>query len=408
MVTGHSFKRPRAVEKGQSHLARRALNPSPPPSLSHFPRRRVATKPWGHGLTLSQIRRLMVSQDRDEIYIIIGEYGEEYEHYIRGRQPKHAIPHINTQNLDPTERNTIVADSLGSPTFLRQVKKSGNLEEGAIDGWGNEEVKAVDAAISTAAGDSTAPDTQTNLRRSGRPTVKRSTAKPDPDLSDYFSADRCLIMHRFGPWRTSNKDHMTQLMTPMLALMLQLHSTPPPDSRNTGASAGTPPRLASGNRAGTSTPIPSDTSNEGSPAPGPRFPDPSHDPSRGRPLNRGPDTSPSDGRGRNVPVGHSTGTPPRVPSHPRSGVSPHTPGQGPRGQTPSGGSGGMAIRSASPHVGPTGQPRRPSPLGNDAGPSQPRNPPTTGGGNNGSGAGGRGSKPPTTGGPPSNHSPNRR
>ncbi|KAK4139682.1 uncharacterized protein C8A04DRAFT_15636, partial [Dichotomopilus funicola] len=149
-------------------------------------------------------RRLMVSQDRDEIYIIIGEYGEEYERYIQGLEPKHVIPPINTQNADPADRSAAFQDSLGSPTFLLRLKGQHGLKKNVIEGWGAEELGAVNS------------EPQTDVRRSDRIVGGKS----DPE---YFSADRCLIMHRFGPWETSDPEHMKDLVTQLLALMLQLN-----------------------------------------------------------------------------------------------------------------------------------------------------------------------------------------
>ncbi|KAL2176745.1 uncharacterized protein P884DRAFT_270565 [Thermothelomyces heterothallicus CBS 202.75] len=63
-------------------------------------------------------RRLMISQTRDEIWIIIGEYGQAYEEYI-------------PSNFEET---------LGSPAFLDQIEKMG--VEGNIIGWNDPAVKA--------------------------------------------------------------------------------------------------------------------------------------------------------------------------------------------------------------------------------------------------------------------------
>jgi hypothetical protein len=54
--------------------------------------------------TLLFSRRLMVSQDRDEFYIIIGEYGRQYEAYIRNEPVRVGMTTANAKSAVISQR----------------------------------------------------------------------------------------------------------------------------------------------------------------------------------------------------------------------------------------------------------------------------------------------------------------
>lgn len=75
-------------------------------------------------------RRLLISQDRHEIYIVIGEYGEAYERYITGEIALAATAPVVPPGTDfDAEANRRAA--VGSGAYNEQAKVS-RLEESRI------------------------------------------------------------------------------------------------------------------------------------------------------------------------------------------------------------------------------------------------------------------------------------
>ena len=203
----------------------------------------------------------MISQNRHEIYIIIGEYGHKYEQYIRNAPWKAGDKAAKPPPLEHTSASlaTNFEETLGSPSFLRQV-----VEEDikGIEGWKD---PVVEAALQKVA---STPVTSRNASPPPPAGPSGSAAKPGisgqlpvrpkndrapssdhepssgrvtrsavttPDLP---SADGFLVMHRFGPWNTDDHSNMEVFIRRLLALMLELNHNKPesrPSSRSTSA-----------------------------------------------------------------------------------------------------------------------------------------------------------------------------
>lgn len=143
-------------------------------------------------------RRLMVSQDRHEIYVIIGEYGPKYVDYIRGHASLSARAPLPADKLD-VEKNQKAA--VGSASYNKQA-----------------EVTGVDK-IRTSLGDEKKPAPGGMVLRSRVPRVLPP-------------ADEFLVMHQFGPFITSKADHMDRLVRRLIGFMLQLDTNPAETSRS--------------------------------------------------------------------------------------------------------------------------------------------------------------------------------
>ncbi|KAK4153974.1 hypothetical protein C8A00DRAFT_14837 [Chaetomidium leptoderma] len=162
-------------------------------------------------------RRLLVSQNRHEIYIIIGEYGQKYEEYI-GNKPIQENMTVNEAAAAVSKRGaTPPADNLqktlGSPTFLSHASASGITD--TIEGWQTEEKKAA-----------------THAKEPPQdPPGSSAPAVPTIEHLGLPRADEFLVMHRFGPWRTDDPGNMAVLIRRLLGLMLQLQGPPKPASQ---------------------------------------------------------------------------------------------------------------------------------------------------------------------------------
>ncbi|KAK4247136.1 hypothetical protein C7999DRAFT_14794 [Corynascus novoguineensis] len=165
----------------------------------------------GHGLLQSSAsgrkRRLMISQTRDEIWIIVGEYGHAYEEYIRNAPRRAGMSSTNAPPLRYTALASSFEETLGSPTFLDQLDKMKGA--GDIQGW---EDPVVQTALAERSGRKQAERSQRHNRTGGGP--------------DLPKVDGFLVMHRFGPWKTHDPANMDVFVRRLLGLMIQLHSAP--------------------------------------------------------------------------------------------------------------------------------------------------------------------------------------
>ncbi|KAL2194959.1 hypothetical protein P885DRAFT_41566 [Corynascus similis CBS 632.67] len=168
----------------------------------------------GHGLLQSSAsgrkRRLMISQTRDEIWIIVGEYGQAYEEYIRNAPRRAGMSSTNAPPLRYTALARSFEETLGSPTFLDQLIKIKGA--GDIQGW-------EDPVVQTAL---TKRSDQKQVEQSQRQNRSGGTSR-SPDLP---TVDGFLVMHRFGPWKTHDPANMEVFVRRLLGLMIQLHSAP--------------------------------------------------------------------------------------------------------------------------------------------------------------------------------------
>ncbi|KAH6635872.1 hypothetical protein F5144DRAFT_565692 [Chaetomium tenue] len=190
-------------------------------------------------------RRLMISQNLNEIYIIIGEYGPSYEQYIRNAPWRSTTPGEKIANPAPLQHTQArlahdFEETLGSPTFLKQRAQKGIQR---ISGWDS---KAAENAMgrvkaTLAPRDGTAGGLSGNGSNSGNsgqaPGTGRVTRSTTAAL-DLPTVDGFLVMHRFGPWRTDDPANMSNFIRRLLGFMLQLYgnrAASPPNSRSAWA-----------------------------------------------------------------------------------------------------------------------------------------------------------------------------
>lgn len=174
----------------------------------------------GEGLlqssTSGRKRRLLLSQDRHEIYLIIGEYGGAYEEYITGQTE---LPATTSVPSDPdtfdVEQNQ--RDAAGSRAYDR------------LSRWARDQYITAAPAGGPGSGLSTQSPTssfgsQSATGGAGRITRSRSRMAQIPSaLAEVLPpAEEFLIMHQFGPYLTNNDVHMERFMRRVVALMLQL------------------------------------------------------------------------------------------------------------------------------------------------------------------------------------------
>lgn len=157
----------------------------------------------------------MISQDRHEIYIIVGEYGAGFEEHIRPRRsveqgaawPRHEArrpgnsimrtsaqaqslstgPDLTTNPRDPS----LLA---GSPSYIRRIESQAII---------------VEAKKKT---------------REGQPTQSGNQMIESPRTQEGWEpdADDFLIMNEFGPFLATDADHMDLLFRRLIALTIEL------------------------------------------------------------------------------------------------------------------------------------------------------------------------------------------
>jgi hypothetical protein len=157
----------------------------------------------------------MISQDRHEIYIIVGEYGQKYEDYLRGTM----------RNTGPSQPSASIDAVLGSPTYLKRIRKFKTEVE--LEGWGDRETEVLNETTTTKP-----PPSVTQTAASQRPMRTKSGlmskipvaagGPSKPKGAPLPHADEFLVMHRFGPFVTGDHRHMAKLIRRVVALLLQL------------------------------------------------------------------------------------------------------------------------------------------------------------------------------------------
>lgn len=148
-------------------------------------------------------RRLLISQDRHEVYIIIGEYGSEYEEYITGRASLLACATQAGAGADfDVEANARAA--AGSGAYVSQLERAG------IETESLKLTKLLSKPLPL-------PPS------SGRVTRSRALREPTPP-KELPSVDGFLVMHQFGPYIINQEDNVTRFVRRLIALMLQLKS----------------------------------------------------------------------------------------------------------------------------------------------------------------------------------------
>lgn len=162
----------------------------------------------------------MISQDRHEIYIIVGEYGPGFEDHIRpskSNEPGSDLPQYKVGNPGrpimgssaQVESRRSKSDSAtsqrdlhlltGSPSYLRRVEGSSII---------------VEAKRKSPHGQPIHPVSETTESH-------RTEEEWKPDPGDF------LVMNEFGPFLVTDASHMAVLFRRLIALMLELRGADP-------------------------------------------------------------------------------------------------------------------------------------------------------------------------------------
>lgn len=157
----------------------------------------------------------MVSQDRHEIYIIVGEYGASYEQYIR--PSRSAVPRATKSQKKAGKSGSSSAasstqvDSLSEASASAADRRDPRLLAGSPSYIRGVEAKSIEVAAGP-------------RNRKAQPTRWRGARKsPRTDDKNWIpDAGDFLIMHEFGPFITSDPTHMEVLIRRLIAFMLQL------------------------------------------------------------------------------------------------------------------------------------------------------------------------------------------
>jgi hypothetical protein len=129
-------------------------------------------------------RRLLLSQNRHEIYIIIAEYGEAWKQYIQ----------TGSSAAQPTPRTKDdAADLFGSDAFI----------------W--------NSAFATL------EEFQKMVRRAAGPLPPPGARQAQ--ARKLLDANHFCFMHQWGPFRLNKSDEMELLLRRLIALQVQLLST---------------------------------------------------------------------------------------------------------------------------------------------------------------------------------------
>lgn len=157
----------------------------------------------------------MVSQDRHEIYIIVGEYGAGYEQHIRPWRS--AVPRATKSQKKTGKSGSSSAGSSTQVDSLSETSASAaDRRDPRLLAGSPSYIKRVEAkSIEVAAGP---------RNRKAQPTRWRGARKsPRTDDKNWIpDAGDFLIMHEFGPFITSDPTHMEVLIRRLIAFMLQL------------------------------------------------------------------------------------------------------------------------------------------------------------------------------------------
>ncbi|KGQ06300.1 hypothetical protein BBAD15_g8384 [Beauveria bassiana D1-5] len=153
-------------------------------------------------------RRLMISQDRHEIYIIIGEYSDKYQDYIRDKIELKATADEPTTSHEYQSHRHQAAGSEATVKLARSIQDSYFLDDQPTQQQQQKRQKGQKRTDSTASSNT-----------SVRTMSNRSRTKA---ANDAPQADEFLIMHQFGPFLTHKDDHMEILLRRIVAFMLEL------------------------------------------------------------------------------------------------------------------------------------------------------------------------------------------
>ncbi|KAM3497278.1 hypothetical protein MY10362_009366 [Beauveria mimosiformis] len=167
-------------------------------------------------------RRLLISQDRHEIYIIIGEYGDKYQEYIRGRialkvrevKPTTHESQSHRHQAAGSEASVKLAQSINDVYFEHEQLMQQQQQQQQKQQKQQKRQKRTDLTMSS----NTVVRTMSTRSRTKAAAVKLAAVHDN----DAPQADEFLIMHQFGPFLTQKDDHMEVFLRRIVAFMLEL------------------------------------------------------------------------------------------------------------------------------------------------------------------------------------------
>ncbi|KAM3556533.1 hypothetical protein MY1884_005015 [Beauveria asiatica] len=170
-------------------------------------------------------RRLLISQDRHEIYIIIGEYGDKYQEYIRGRKALKANEVKPTTHESQSHRH----QAAGSEASVKLAQSINDVYFEHDQLMQQQEQQQQQQQKQQKRQKRTDPTGSSNTVVRTRSTRSRTKAAAEAAVkaaavhdNDAPQADEFLIMHQFGPFLTQKDDHMEVFLRRIVAFMLEL------------------------------------------------------------------------------------------------------------------------------------------------------------------------------------------
>lgn len=162
----------------------------------------------------------MISQDRHEIYIIVGEYGAGYEQHIRPSslvlQGSPASQQKIVQTGSSKSGGYTQPDSLSAGTESTADRRDPRLLAGSPSYVGRVERKSIGVADG--------PTSRENQPTQAGPEMAElpgTDQKWIPDAGDF------LIMHEFGPFLITDADHMKVFAKRLIAFTFELRGSQP-------------------------------------------------------------------------------------------------------------------------------------------------------------------------------------
>ncbi|KAH8777857.1 hypothetical protein F5883DRAFT_409148 [Diaporthe sp. PMI_573] len=134
--------------------------------------------------TSGRKRRLLISQDRHELWIIIAEYGDKWKHYIRGNKTKRPTDFDQSQDvkdLAGSEGFVSLAKEINPERFQQMMQNANNAKKG-----------------------------EGSTRTSRGPSIELPG-------SEYF-----CIMQQWGPYKSGDAAHMDFFIRRLIGLQVQL------------------------------------------------------------------------------------------------------------------------------------------------------------------------------------------
>lgn len=161
----------------------------------------------------------MITQHRHEIYIVVGEYGPGFEEHVRpsksvvsGRGKK------DSKASKPLLKMSIAEDSIQEDnSFGRSKPTPPRRPPGVLQGSPSYIRRVESMSIKVA--ENPGPARKMPQKTEPEPLTRDLPRKGKQWVPD---ADNFLIMHEFGPFITSNPDHMELFIKRIIALMLEL------------------------------------------------------------------------------------------------------------------------------------------------------------------------------------------